>query len=258
MATRYAGELNDLNRQRRTLTRRLGEHAETLVEPDAPILIAANDGFVSGVVGLVASRLAEKYYRPAIVIEMGEIESRGSCRSIAEFHITQALDQVSDMLVRHGGHAQAAGLTINNENLPAFTEAMTAIARDRLSGLDLRPSITIDIELALDDVDWALQGQLEQLEPTGHANPAPVLVSRNVPVLDHRAVGSDGSHLQITVGSSDRALRGIAFRQGDWANRLPPRVDIAYTLGINEWNGRRNLQLVIQDIRAAQEESLTA
>lgn len=256
MATRYASELNDLNRQRRTLTRRLSDHADALIQPEAPILIAVSDGFVSGVVGLVASRLAEKYYRPAIVIEMGETESRGSCRSINEFHITRALDQTADLLIRHGGHAQAAGLTIANEQLPAFAEAMTAIARDRLSGLDLRPSLTIDVELPLDEVDWALQGQLEQLEPTGHANPAPIMVSRNVQVLDHRAVGSDGAHLQLTVGSGYHGVRGIAFRQGGWANRLPPRVDIAYTLGVNEWNGRRDLQLVVQDIRPTQEESL--
>ncbi len=253
MASRYAAELQSLNQQRRQLTGRLSQQAEGLIEPGAPILIAADEAFVAGVVGLVASRLQEKYYRPAIVIEKGEAESRGSCRSIEEFHITEALDQVADLLVRHGGHAAAAGLTIANEYLPAFVSAITAIAQERLDGVDLRPSLTVDAEIPLGEVDWALHGHLAQLEPTGMANEAPIFVSRRVQVFEHRAVGSDSAHLQLTVGEGLHGVRAIAFRQGPWAGRLPRLLDIAYTLGVNEWNGRRSLQLVVQDIRPAEE-----
>ena len=252
-AKRLAQELNRLNRERRELTRRLGKMAEEMVDGEAPILIAGDEAFKSGVVGLVASRLAEKHYRPAIVMEKGETESRGSCRSIPEFHITEALDQVEDLLAHHGGHQQAAGFTIRNENLEPFRERLTAIADERLGERELIPTLDVDAEIRLADVDWALQGQLERLEPTGEANGTPVFVSRGVQVFNHRAVGQDGTHLQMQVGDGQRGFKCIAFRQGAWAGRLPARVDLAYTVGVNEWNGRRDLQLVVQDIRPAEE-----
>ncbi|MCA9932074.1 MAG: single-stranded-DNA-specific exonuclease RecJ, partial [Anaerolineales bacterium] len=256
-AKRFAANLNDLNRRRQQLTADLGAMAEEMVKPDAPILIAADSQFVPGIVGLVASRLAEKNYRPAIVIEQGESESRGSCRSIPEFHITDALDEVADLLVRHGGHAQAAGFTVHNDNLPLFIERMTEIAHQQLDGQPLFPTITIDTELDLNDIDWALHESLMRLEPTGYANPTPVFMSRTVEVMGHRVVGQDGSHLQLTVGSGEQNGRlhkqfpAIAFRQSAWADCLPQWIDIVYTINVNKWQGRENLQLMVQDIRSA-------
>ncbi len=257
-AQELAQRLESLNRERRTLTARLTERAEALVDPTAPMIIAADSGFESGVVGLVASRLAETYYRPAIIMEQGEEESRGSCRSIPEFHITHALDQVADLLVRHGGHAQAAGFTIRNEHLPEFQERMLAIAAAELEGQDLHPALEVDAEVSLNDVDWALQSTLSQLEPTGNSNPSPRLLSRNLQVLSHRTVGRDSSHLQLVVagsnGSEDSSpapLPAIAFRQGAWAGEMPDQVDAIYTVGVNEWQGRSKLQLMIEDIRPA-------
>jgi len=255
-ANEYAAKLNELNQQRQRLTAELTAKAEGLITPDAPILIAADAGFVSGVVGLVASRLAEQVYRPAIVMEMGEEESRGSCRSIPEFHITEALDEVADLLVRHGGHAQAAGFTIRNENLPAFMAQITDIAARKLADMDLYPTLTVDAEIELEAVDWALFESLAPLEPTGYANPTPVFVSRGVEVLSHRVVGQDGTHLQLRLaapsgGNGYREMGAIAFRQGAWAAHMPQYMDVVYTLGVNEWNGRRSLQLMVQDMRAA-------
>lgn len=252
MADDYARQLNQLNRERQRLTADLSRQAEEIIDPDAPLIIAAGTQFLSGIVGLVASRLADKYYRPTIVIEQGETESRGSCRSIPEFHITNALDQVADLLERHGGHAQAAGFTIRNENLDTFCEQMTSIAAAELDGQELVPAIAIDAELAIDQVDWALQAVLEQLEPTGYANPTPVFMSRNVHVYSHRPVGSESNHLQLWVGDGRVKHQGIAFGQGGWAARLPEEIDLVYTIGVNEWNGRRDLQLMVQDIREAQ------
>lgn len=254
-AERFAHELNRLNQQRRTLTQQLSEQAETMIAGGAPILIAGGSGFVAGVVGLVASRLAEKYYRPAIVMEQGETESRGSCRSIPEFHITRALDEVADLLERHGGHAQAAGFTIRNEHLPEFTERLWAIAEEELREKDLRPKLDVDAELQLVDIDWALFGLLEQLEPTGQSNATPTFMSRNLQVYSHRAVGQDGAHLKLDLSDGWRRIQGIAFRQGEWAAAMPERVDVVYSLSSNEWNGSRNLELMIQDIRPAEQEN---
>ena len=255
-ANHYANELDTLNRKRQKLTAELSELAENMVTPDAPILIAANESFVSGVVGLVASRLAEKHYRPAIVMEQGEDESRGSCRSIDKFHITDALDEVADLLVRHGGHAQAAGFTVRNANLPEFLSRITDVAERKLRDLELVPTLSVDAEIELDDVDWALYEHLHQLEPTGAANPQPVFVSRSVEVIHHRAVGQNGAHLQLTLAaggiSGYREIGGIAFRQGEWASHLPQTIDLVYSISVNEWRGNRNLQLMVQDIRPSQ------
>jgi single-stranded-DNA-specific exonuclease len=252
----YAEELDRLNRKRQQLTAELSTLAESMVTADAPILIAADSSFVSGVVGLVASRLAEKHYRPAIVMERGEEESRGSCRSIDKFHITEALDEVADLLVRHGGHAQAAGFTVRNDNLPEFLSRITAIAERKLRDMELVPSLTVDAEIELDDVDWALFEHLQQLEPTGAANPQPTFLSRGVEVVHHRGVGQDGSHLQLTLAADSatgyREIGAIAFRQGEWANRLPQTIDLVYSIGVNEWRGNKNLQLMVQDIRPSQ------
>lgn len=257
MAHQYAIKLNHLNKDRQRHTADLTRLAEKQVDPEANILIAADSAFLPGVVGLVASRLAEQNYRPAIVFEVGEEESRASCRSIPEFHVTNALDQVADLLERHGGHAQAAGLTLRNENMPAFVERITAIANAQLADKTLIPSITIDAEISLEQVDWSLHGHLQQLEPTGFSNPTPIFMSRGVEVVSHRAVGADGDHLQLRLqagevgGRHDRILAGIAFRQGAWATHMPTYIDLVYTIGVNEWNGRRSLQLMVQDLRAS-------
>ncbi len=255
-ANRYADELDKLNRKRQQLTAELSSKAEGMVEPDAPILIAADTEFVSGVVGLVASRLAEKHYRPAIVMEQGEEESRGSCRSIDKFHITDALDEVADLLVRHGGHAQAAGFTVRNANLPEFLSRISDVAERKLRDVDLIPTLTIDAEIELDEVDWAMFEHLQQLEPTGAANPQPVFLSRDVEVIHHRAVGQGGAHLQLTLAAGGitgyREIGAIAFRQGEWASHLPQTVDLVYSISVNEWRGNRNLQLMVQDIRPSQ------
>jgi single-stranded-DNA-specific exonuclease len=257
MARQLARELNDLNKLRQKLTAELGAKAETMIDPSDLILIASAEDFLPGVVGLVASRLADKNYRPAIILEMGPEESRGSCRSIPEFHITEALDASADLLVRHGGHAQAAGLTLRNEDLPQFKSRMQKIAEEKLAGLDLVPAIAVDAEIALDEVDWSLYETLAQLEPTGQANRTPVFLSRNVEVMSHRTVGQEGAHLQMRLSSSNggdahKLLPAIAFRQGAWADGLPQFIDVVYSINLNEWNGRRNLQLMVQDMRPSE------
>lgn len=248
-AMHYAQELEQLNKRRQELTRSLTDMAEAMVEPNAPLIFAADEAFEPGIVGLVASRLTDKHYRPAVIIEKGEFESRASCRSIPEFHITDALDQLSDLLVRHGGHARAAGFTVETEQLPSLTEALTALAAEQLQDVDLTPTLAIDAEIPLETVDWSLYGTLQQLEPTGYANPTPVFCSRGVQVFQHRAVGKEGAHLQLEVGAYGRGVKGIAFQQGAWAGQLPNMIDIAYTVNENDFRNRKTLQLNIQDIK---------
>ena len=142
-------QLQGLNTQRQELTRAAQELVrEQIGDSDGiPLIFASDRNFKPGIVGLVAGRLTEEFFRPAVVMEEGDLESRASCRSIPQFDITRALDECAALLVRHGGHAAAAGFTVLNENVPAFREKLIDIARTQLDGQDLAPTLEIDMEL---------------------------------------------------------------------------------------------------------------
>jgi single-stranded-DNA-specific exonuclease len=256
LETRHlADQLGKLNQRRQRLTEKTVAEAEAQVkadDPEACLYLAASRDFLPGIVGLAASRLTETYYRPSAVVEMGEEESRGSCRSIPEFDITKALDQCQDLLLRHGGHSAAAGFTIATRNLDAFHRRLQSIAAERLSGFDLRPTLDIDAIVPLEEVNWATHTLLSRLEPCGVGNPRPILLSRNVLVSARRTVGRETKHLKLDLRDGQGLTwDAIAFRKGELAARIPPRVDVAYYLDANEWNSRQRLQLVIQDLKEA-------
>jgi single-stranded-DNA-specific exonuclease len=253
-AERLAAELDRLNRERRQITLEIQERARQLAldtAGESPLLFAASPDFPSGIVGLVASRLVDEFYCPAVVIEMGEQVSKGSARSIPEFNITHALDECTDILVRYGGHAAAAGFTVSNDRLEDLARRLERLATEQLADLDLSPVLSIDAEVELSQMSWDLQRELAQLEPCGYANPHPTFLSRNVRVRSQRAVGNGGKHLKLTLFDGQAPWDGIAFRQGEWAGKLPNQVDVVYHLEINEWNNRRKLQLNVQDIQPA-------
>lgn len=250
-----ARQLNELNRTRQEKTRAMQEVAEAAFpgDPaDEPLLFAAHPEFEQGVVGLVASRLTEQYYRPSVVVQMGEEESHGSCRSIPEFNITEALDECAPLLERYGGHAAAAGFTVRNENIEELSEMLWGVAADHLAGLELLPRLDIDSELALCDATTALADALRVLEPTGEANPAPLFCTRNAKVVNRFTVGQEGQHLKLTLSDGQNELEAIAFRLGELVEHLPERVDVAYRLELDTWNGARRLQMHVEDIRPAE------
>jgi single-stranded-DNA-specific exonuclease len=254
-AGQLAQQLDVQNRERQRITREMQVQAETLAladETDAFLLFAAHQNFNPGVVGLAASRLTETYYRPAIVAYIDTDTTRGSCRSIPEFHITDALDQCADLLVRHGGHAAAAGFTVENDKLDELVSRLKAIAREKLDGQDLRPTLTADAEVPLTEVRPELLDALKYLEPTGYGNPDAVFVSREVKVRHSRTVGSDGRHLKAYFEDEQGMTHdAIGFRLGHLQPDLPERVDIMFTYEINEFNGRINYQLNLKDMKPA-------
>jgi len=201
------------------------------------------------VVGLAASRLTEQYYRPAIIASVGDEFTRGSCRSIPEFHITQALDQCRDLLEHHGGHAAAAGFTVRNELLPSLIERLREIARQQLEEKDLRPRISAEADVPLSELKPDLLKYLDWLQPTGMGNPAPIFMSSGLRVVRQKTVGTDGSHLKMAVTDGKITYDAIAFRQGHWFAQLPPQIDLMYTYELNEFNGQLTLQLNVRDIR---------
>ena len=252
-AGQLAQQLDAQNRQRQALTRQTQEQAEVLAmsaDPEAYLLFAVHEDFNPGVVGLAASRLSETHYRPAIVASKGADETRGSCRSIPEFHITEALDQCADILVRHGGHAAAAGFTVKNENLDELVARLKAIAAEQLAGQDLRATLTADAEVSLTQIRPELIKTLSHLEPTGYGNPGVAFVARNLKVKSSRTVGADAKHLKLSLeDEKGYAHDAIGFRLGDWHKSMPARVDILFSYEVNEYNGRVGYQLNLKDIK---------
>jgi len=259
LAGQLAQQLELQNRQRQALTRVTQEKAESLAMSDGTnplLLFAVDEEFNPGVVGLAASRLTDTHYRPSVVAAKGAEETRGSCRSIPEFHITDALDQCADLLVRHGGHAAAAGFTVRNEKLLELVSRLKSIAEAQLSGQDLRPTLTADMEVSLSQLNFDLLKHLAYFEPTGYGNPNAVFVSRDVKVKSARAVGSEGRHLKLTLEDERGAAHdAIGFRLGSLQSDLPSRVDVMYSFESNEYNGRSSLQLNLKDVKAVGSEN---
>lgn len=252
-----ATTLDALNDRRRTLTETAQQEAETQLAPmlagDPAILMVGSEHFEHGIVGLVAGRLTDRYYRPAVVMHHEADAARGSARSIPEFNISHALDAVGHMLVRHGGHQLAAGFTVTRARLAEFTEALRALADGALvDRTRLRPTLTVDAATPLAAIDWGVVEQFARLEPTGQENPPPLLMARAVRVRSVRTVGS-GKHLRLVVDedAGGMVFDAIAFQQGEWAEELGEgsRVDLAFQVEINSWQGERRLQLNVQDIR---------
>jgi single-stranded-DNA-specific exonuclease len=254
-AGQLAVRLQTLNVQRQELTRAAQDMIREKIEDveATPLIFAGDRGFQPGIVGLVAGRLTEEFYRPAVVMEEGENESRASCRSIPQFDITHALDQCASLLVRHGGHAQAAGFTILNENIPEFRDKLMTLARNALRGQDLLPTLDIDMEVDAGEISLDLAFELRKLEPAGHMNPTPTLVTRNLRVLDWRTVGQKDQHLKLRFGRVGLPpLDAIGFNMAaNWSGRNGDTVDAAYQLEINEYNGNTTAQLRLLDIKAA-------
>ncbi|MEW6094117.1 MAG: single-stranded-DNA-specific exonuclease RecJ [Chloroflexota bacterium] len=253
-AGQLAQQLDVQNRERQALTRKIQAEAEAIAlaeDPEALILFAVHPEFNSGVVGLAAARLVETYYRPAVVGQQNGETTRCSCRSIPEFHITAALDQCSDLLIRHGGHAAAAGLTVRNENLETLKERLQSLARQQLTGLELRPTLAADLEIPLADLRPELLKHLEYLQPTGYGNPEAFFVTRNLQVKNARTVGAENKHLKLTVTDGRLTFDAIGFRLGHLSGDLPGRIDALYSFEANEYNGRSSLQLNLKDIKPA-------
>ncbi|MBX3012447.1 MAG: single-stranded-DNA-specific exonuclease RecJ [Caldilineaceae bacterium] len=253
-----AMELESLNNRRRTLT----EQAQTIAEAqlhaqmdhDQALYVVHSPKFVAGIVGLVAGKLMDRFYRPVLVIEEGAEESRGSARSIPEFDISAALDEVGGLLIRHGGHSRAAGFTVATPQLPAFADALQAVAQRELSmQANLRPTLAVDAVITLDEVNWNIQEQFMRLEPMGQENPPPLLLSRNVRVREARPIGSQKQHMRLIVdaGPNTPVYDAVAFQQGVWAKALPEgtHLDLVFQVEANEWQGRKRLQLNVQDLR---------
>ncbi|MFO8009491.1 MAG: single-stranded-DNA-specific exonuclease RecJ [Dehalococcoidia bacterium] len=249
-AFRLANLLEERNLERQSLTREytaLAEERLGPIGPDLPILIVADETFHAGVNGVVAGKLTDKYYRPAIIIEVGEKEGHGSGRSVPEFNMIAALRQCSDLFNQFGGHEQAAGFSVPNANIGVLKERLLEIARRELGGLELQPTLIIDAETRLTALRQGALNLVRKLEPCGKNNLTPTFLSRGVKVLETRRVGNDGVHLKFKLEDRGTIWDAIGFGLNHLNEDNPPLIDIVYNLKLNRWQGKDNLQLEILD-----------
>jgi single-stranded-DNA-specific exonuclease len=242
-----ADRLEQLNRARQDLDQTILDQAIVIVERDhadpldGPALVLAGEGWHPGVVGIVASRLVERFGRPTFLIGLDGDVGRGSGRSIEGFDLHSALQSCAELLERFGGHRMAAGLTIRRDRIDAFRAQFNVAARRALAPADLGPTQRVDVEIAVEEITDELERWSRELEPCGMGNPGAIFGVRNVRLGSTRTVGSN--HLKGVLRAGGRGIDTIAF---GWADRsaayVDGAVDVAFRLEQNEWNGRTSLQ----------------
>ena len=263
-AQSLAEALNEKNADRQLLEHDILSLVEQKVKSidvsKAHVFVIDGEGWHPGVIGIVASRIVDQYYRPTIIISISDGMGKGSCRSIKGFHMYEALTACQEFLKGYGGHAMAAGLTIEANQIQAFREALDTYASAHLRPDDYIPEIAIEREMKPTEADFSLVEELKQLEPFGMGNPRPLFGCRGIRGSYAQSMGSEGRHLRFQIEDASVSVRAIAWNKGACAglvNREP--MDIVYVPEINEWNGRKSLQCKIEDMMpaSAEPQSLT-
>ncbi len=250
-AERLARTLESHNQERQRLTERCLGIAREIVEreqPRAPLLLVAHETFTPGVAGLIAAKLVEEFGRPALALQWGPEQCRGSARSLEGFDIGWALANCHALLERYGGHPLAAGLTVATPRLADLRERLCSLAASALADRDLAPALEIDATLDLAAANRDLYHLLRELPPHGQGNPEPVFASRAW-CSECRTVGRDGSHLRLKLENGSGEATAVGFGLGHLARSLAGELDVAYTLRLNWWNGVERLELRLKDVR---------
>lgn len=250
--------LEEHNRSRQAVERKITKQALERIEREnlggdaRRAIVLAAEGWHAGVIGIVASRVAGRYHRPAIMISLADGEGQGSGRGIANFDLTAALHDCAEHLITHGGHAAAAGLRIQADRVEPFTEAFVAVANNRLTGDDLCPKLRMDGEVQLAEMTIPTAEAMTGLGPFGMGNPRPMLATDWVTLAaEPRCVGTSGDHLQATFQQDGVHLKGIGFRLAEHLEDLKQhrRCRVAFEPIINEFNGRRSVEMQIADFQ---------
>jgi len=251
IAKKLALELNRLNSKRQGIGSQIQEEVFAKIgeKPERSIVLSGNS-WNPGVIGIVASKVVDRYNRPAVLIGVNEGIGRGSARSIDGINIFNVLSECKDLFTDFGGHKKAAGFEVVEDNIPELTRRLKEIIDGIVSDEELVP--TLEIESALDpkDITMSLASELELLDPHGEENPPPVFVSYGLKLIDMRRVG-DGTHLKARFTDGKVTLDSIGFSLGDLASKLKlgDLYDLAYNLEVNEFNGLESAQLNLVDIR---------
>jgi single-stranded-DNA-specific exonuclease len=255
---RIAEYLKQQNNERRKVEQQILKEASSLISaagmdhPDRKSLVLAAESWHIGVVGIVASRLLDKFYRPTILFHTKDEIAKGSARSIDGFNILEAIEACSEHLLGYGGHAKAAGLTIKADKIPDFTEAFENYARENIKDEHFIQTLDIDGLFTLGDFDDRTIFQLEKLGPFGQGNPRPVFASRGVRLMGRpRVIGGNGDHLQFAVKDSSGSMACVGFGMANLEKKLleTDYFSIAYEPQMNEFRNVKTPQFIIKDIK---------
>jgi len=259
-AAEVAAELCEINRMRQAEENKIMEQIAARIAEDptigeSPVIVLENEGWNHGVIGIVSSRITEKYNRPSILISFEDGMGKGSGRSVKGLNLVDALTHCADLLVKYGGHELAAGLTVREEDLPAFKERLNAYAREHLGDGEPEVILEIDCELFPHEITLRQAEELTLLEPCGTANPVPLFLMRDLTVTELIPIGS-GHHTKLILEKDGKRFPAVFFGSSpeDLGYVSGDRCDIAFQLNVNEFQGRRSEQLVVRDMRLAREQ----
>lgn len=252
-ATKITKELNEYNTLRQSTEKAIYEEAIQEIDrnhlDEKNSIVLGGKGWHHGVIGIVSSKVTDKYYKPSILLSFEDDIAKGSGRSVPGFDLYEGLTKCEDLLEKYGGHSMAVGLTLKKENLEKFKERFEQIAKEK-NIKELVPIIYIDDELKLKDINMDLVKGLSILEPFGEANKVPLFLIRNLKIDSIRAL-SEGRHLKLTLRDENFVINAIGFELGYLAEeyRIGDRIDVVGTLEINSFNGFRSIQINMKDIR---------
>lgn len=250
-----AAELERLNNERKTMTDQVFQEAESKINSEASVNLIAGEGFHEGVLGIVASRLVESTGKPSLVFNIDKDSelAKGSGRSLGNFNLFQALDKFGDLFTKYGGHEMAAGMTLPVENLALLAESLNQYLLDSYDSQDINHVLEIDLKVEPEEFSLETVKEINSLEPYGTDHSAPLFLFENIQASNMKRIGSDQSHLKFQMTSAEETLDGIAFGLGHLTGYLgdDPCLDMVGEVTINEWNGRRKLQVQVKDLRPA-------
>lgn len=243
--------LEEQNKKRQRIEMEVFESARGMIDPERleSAIVLSHPSWHQGVIGIVASRLVEMFYRPAFLFSLNDTIAKGSARSIPPFHVYKGIAMCSELLLGYGGHSQAAGMRLLIDNLPAFKDRINRIVEETLTPDDLVPTLEIDAGVRLSEVNFNLINELALLEPFGESNREPLLGAKGVGILDYRIVGN--GHLKMMTRQRNVSIDTIGFSMGELIEILEGATtfDIVFTPSVNEWNGTKSLQLNLKAIR---------
>lgn len=263
-AAAMAKKINDHNGRRQKITEDIVKEIERRIAGDLnnakkPVLFASDANWSPGVIGLVAGKIADRHNRPAFIFSSASQSQpthlRGSARSVPAFNLIEAISSCAELLAEYGGHIGAAGLELEAKNLAAFEEKINQIACQKLKGIDLTPVLEVDAELKPADINWKLFDNLEKFEPFGKNNERPLWLIKNLEVVGVRVVGNGSKHLKLELKSEElpkKIFKAIGFGLAGNSNSdlaFGDKIDIVCEIIVDEWNGTRNLQFKIVDLK---------
>jgi single-stranded-DNA-specific exonuclease len=251
IALRIAQELDQHNRERRAMEAQVLENALAQAEQwnssERYSLVLGGSGWHPGVLGIVASRVVERFHRPTVVLGLHEGQGKGSARSIRGFHMVEGFRRCAHLLEKFGGHEYAGGLTLQEKNLPSFVDAFEEVARDTLSADALVPFIEVDAQLNFSQIGFPLMRHLDVLKPFGIANPEPLFMSRNVEVCERKDFVKGA---RFRLKQEERLINGVLFDVGEnCPAKSGAHIDALYRLNENTWNGNSTVELKLVDVR---------